>query len=108
MASAERLIVFAPGAGASSSSQWMQAWKQRLLELGRVETFDYPYQREGRRRPDPLPALVRAHGEAVDQHFQSERSLVLAGKSMGSRVGCHLSLERPVSALVCFGYPLVA
>jgi predicted alpha/beta-hydrolase family hydrolase len=25
---------------------------------------------------------------------------------MGGRVGCHLSLEEPVSGLVCFGYPL--
>jgi len=32
---------------------------------------------------------------------------VLAGKSMGSRVGCHVALEESsVRALVCFGYPL--
>src|SRR5919198_1348059 len=32
--------------------------------------------------------------------------VVLAGKSMGSRVGCHVALEDPVAALVCLGYPL--
>jgi hypothetical protein len=26
---------------------------------------------------------------------------------MGSRVGCHLSLEEPVEGLICLGYPLV-
>jgi uncharacterized protein len=32
--------------------------------------------------------------------------VVLIGKSMGSRIGCHVSLEEEVSALVCLGYPL--
>lgn len=32
--------------------------------------------------------------------------VVLIGKSMGSRIGCHVSLEEEISALVCLGYPL--
>jgi uncharacterized protein len=31
---------------------------------------------------------------------------VLAGKSMGGRVGCHVALVDPVEAVICFGYPL--
>ena len=31
---------------------------------------------------------------------------MLVGKSMGGRVGCHVSLERSVTGLVCLGYPL--
>ncbi len=34
------------------------------------------------------------------------KSVVLAGKSMGGRVGCHVALKEPVAALICFGYPL--
>lgn len=34
------------------------------------------------------------------------QKLVLAGKSMGGRVGCHVALEASVAGLICFGYPL--
>jgi uncharacterized protein len=106
----KRLILFAPGAGAPSSHPWMQNWKQRLSEIGEIETFDYDYMREGRKRPDPLPKLIAAHRKALqaarDKH--QSYSTVLIGKSMGGRVGCHLSLEEKVDGLVCLGYPLCA
>src|SRR5690606_36186237 len=62
----------------------------------------------GRKRPDPLPKLIAAHAEALEQATRRRRAgpVVLVGKSMGGRVGCHLALERPVAALVCLGYPL--
>ncbi len=101
------LILFAPGAGAPSGSAWMKGWAARLAELGRVVPFDYPYAVEGRRTPDRLPVLVAAHRAALEGARRGARGpVVLAGKSMGSRVGCHLSLEEPVDALVCLGYPL--
>src|SRR5205823_6277167 len=34
--------------------------------------------------------------------------LVLVGKSMGSRIGCHVATTDRASALVCLGYPLRA
>jgi hypothetical protein len=88
----------------------MVAWKKRLATLGPTITFDYPYMREGRRAPDRLPQLVAAHREALHQAMQEHRGpVVLAGKSMGSRVGCHLALEEPsIRAIICFGYPLKA
>lgn len=102
------LFLFAPGAGAPSTSAWMQAWKERLEALGKVVPFDYPYRLAGRRAPDPLPRLVEAHRAALAAARKGHRGpVVLAGKSMGSRIGCHVSLEEPVSGLVCFGYPLV-
>jgi uncharacterized protein len=101
-------LLFAHGAGAGAGSEWMRGWAARLRALGRVETFEYPYMRAGKKRPDRLPTLIEAHREALARARQGHTGpVVLAGKSMGSRVGCHLSLEEPVDALVCFGYPLV-
>jgi len=104
------LILFAPGAGAPSSHPWMQNWKVRLSEIGDVETFDYDYMREGRKRPDPLPKLIAAHRKALRQARERllAGSTILLGKSMGGRIGCHVSLEEKVDALVCLGYPLCA
>ena len=98
-------FLLAPGAGAPSSHPWMQRWKQRLSTIGEVELLDYRYMREGRRRPDPLPVLIAAHRERLAE-VRREGLQILIGKSMGGRVGCHVSLEEKVSGLVCLGYPL--
>jgi predicted alpha/beta-hydrolase family hydrolase len=102
------VILFAHGAGAPSSSAWMVGWKKRLGSIAPVATFDYPYMRERRKAPDPLPKLVAAHREALATALAlHDGPAVLAGKSMGSRVSCHVALEDPnAKALVCLGYPL--
>jgi predicted alpha/beta-hydrolase family hydrolase len=92
----------------------MQEWARRLGELGVVESFDYPYMKAGRKSPDKQPVLVAAHAAALAgarARHGADRKVVLAGKSMGSRMGCHLAVEQPeagIAALVCFGYPLRA
>ncbi|MEY2484783.1 MAG: uncharacterized protein QOH39_431 [Verrucomicrobiota bacterium] len=101
------VFLFATGAGAPSTHPWMQAWKERLARIGRTELFDYPYMREGRRRPDPLPQLVAAHRAALNQmQPAADESVFLIGKSMGGRIGCHVALEEKVSGVICLGYPL--
>src|SRR5450432_1962157 len=104
------LFVLAHGAGAPSSHPWMRQWAERLATLGAVEAFDYHYMQGKKRAPDPQPVLVRAHLAAIEQAVSRhpDHELVLVGKSMGSRIGCHAALERPVSRLVCLSYPLVA
>ncbi len=85
----------------------MQRWQERLEGIGRVVLFDYPYVQAGRRAPDRLPTLISAHRDALNAAREGHAGPVfLAGKSMGSRVGCHLALEESVDGLVCFGYPL--
>jgi uncharacterized protein len=105
-----RLILFAPGAGAPSSHPWMQNWKRRLSEIGEVETLDYDYMCAGRKRPDPLPQLIAAHRKALEAAREKHQpdSTFLIGKSMGGRIGCHVSLEEKVNGLICLGYPLCA
>ena len=85
----------------------MRHWAKLLREIGRVETLDYPYMLQRRKRPDPLPRLIAAHREALARAKRKFRGpVILIGKSMGSRVGCHLALEGKVHAVVCLGYPL--
>jgi predicted alpha/beta-hydrolase family hydrolase len=103
------LLLFAPGAGAPSTSAWMERWASRLATIGDVVRFDYPYVKAGRKSPDKLPALVAAHRAALAEAraARSDTRVVLVGKSMGGRVGCHVALEEQVAAVVCLGYPLM-
>jgi predicted alpha/beta-hydrolase family hydrolase len=102
-------FLFAPGAGAPSSHPWMERWKKRLTMIGDVETFDYDYMREGRKRPDRLPQLIATHRQALGTVRERVAGpIFLIGKSMGGRIGCHLALEENVNGLICLGYPLCA
>ncbi len=85
----------------------MRTFARLLLTIGPVEPLDYPYALAGRGRPDPLPRLIEAHRAALAAlRAKHDGPIVLAGKSMGGRVGCHVALVDPVQAVICFGYPL--
>lgn len=92
----------------------MRSFAELLGVLGTVRSFDYPYAQadaSGRRRkaPDKLDVLIEAHRQELAQVRALSAPgdvLVLAGKSMGGRVGCHVALQERVNGLVCFGYPL--
>ncbi|HEX9169059.1 MAG TPA: alpha/beta family hydrolase [Roseiarcus sp.] len=100
-------FLLAPGAGAPSSHSRMQTFARLLGAIGKVEPFDYPYMIEDRGRPDPLEKLIAAHRAALAAlRTKHDGPMVLAGKSMGGRVGCHVALVEPVAAVICFGYPL--
>ncbi len=100
-------FLLAPGAGAPSSHPRMRTFARLLGAIGPVQPFDYPYALEGRKRPDPLPKLIAAHRAALAAlRARHDGPIVLAGKSMGGRVGCHVALVDAVQAVICFGYPL--
>jgi len=87
----------------------MQRWKRPLSEIGDVLTFEYNYMIQGRRRPDPLPQLIATHRNALGTlRAKTSGPIFLIGKSMGGRIGCHVSLEENVNGLICLGYPLCA
>ncbi|XP_050269026.1 uncharacterized protein LOC126713332 isoform X2 [Quercus robur] len=108
------VVVFAHGAGAPSSSDWMIRWKEKLgkaLNAVEVVTFDYPYISGGKRRAPPkAEKLVEFHSDIVKKTVAKYpgHPLILAGKSMGSRVSCMVACEEDIgaSAIVCLGYPL--
>jgi predicted alpha/beta-hydrolase family hydrolase len=78
-----------------------------LESIGTVVAFDYAYAIEGRKTPDRLPRLIEAHRIALAGLRERHAGrIVLVGKSMGGRVGCHVALVEPVDAVICLGYPL--
>ena len=98
------ILLFAHGAGAGQAHPWMQRWASLLSRVGHVVPFEYPYMMRGRRAPDRLPVLLDRHRAVFDEvRAEGSGPIFLVGKSMGSRVGCHLSLERSVRGVVCFG-----
>ncbi|KAB5573481.1 hypothetical protein DKX38_000675 [Salix brachista] len=114
--SSSPVVVFAHGAGAPSSSDWMLRWKDMLknaLNAVEVVTFDYPYIAGGKKKAPPkAEKLVEFHKDIVKKTTDKYpgHPLILAGKSMGSRVSCMVAAEVDidVSAVICLGYPLKA
>jgi predicted alpha/beta-hydrolase family hydrolase len=107
---AEVGVLLAHGAGAGQNHPFMVAMREGLAAAGLgVLTFDYAYTAAGRKAPDRLDKLLDVHEAAAERLTGWCDRVVLAGKSMGGRVGSHLVGDRvwPVAALVYLGYPLV-
>jgi pimeloyl-ACP methyl ester carboxylesterase len=92
-------FLLAPGAGAPSMHPRMKTFAGLLASIGSVHSFDYAYATEGRKSPDRLPNLIDTHRAALDALRQKHSGpIVLVGKSMGGRVGCHVALVEKVAA----------
>lgn len=104
-------ILLAHGAGLGQHHPWMLLMRSRLVVAGHlVMTFDYTYMEAGRKAPDRLPKLLDVHEAVADSFSKRAGAILLAGKSMGGRVGSHLVADErcDTMGLVYLGYPLVA
>ena len=103
-------VLLAHGAGAGQDHPWIAAVRDGLAARGLfVMSFNYRYTEAGRKSPDRMPTLLAVHRAAADAMAAECDRVVLAGKSMGGRVGSHLAGDEgwPAAALVYFAYPLV-
>jgi predicted alpha/beta-hydrolase family hydrolase len=113
-ADAERLLVFAHGAGAGMQHRFMEAVADRLAQR-RIGTlrFQFPYMEQGRRSPDRPPvatATVRSAVLAANEHA-GDLALFAGGKSFGGRMTSTAAAEDSlpgVRGIVFFGFPLHA
>lgn len=102
-------VLLAHGAGVGQQHELMVRLRDGIHHGGfAVMTFDYPYMAAGRKSPDPHARLLTAHrAAAAELRRQTEQPIVLAGRSMGGRMGTYLAAEgEPCAGLVLFSYPL--
>jgi predicted alpha/beta-hydrolase family hydrolase len=109
---AERLFVFAHGAGAGMSHPFMLNLAARLADL-KIATlrYNFPYMERGGKRPDPPAVAEKAVSRAIETaaaRFPGVR-LLAGGKSFGGRMTSQvLSKVRslPAEGVVFVGFPL--
>jgi uncharacterized protein len=108
------VLVLAHGAGAGEAHPWMVRVARGLAVQGvSVVTFEFPYMRAGRTRPDQAPVLEAAYRTAWDEIMRDtppDTKRFAGGKSMGGRMASQVAATNgfapPADGLVFFGYPL--
>lgn len=121
---AKAQVVFAHGAGAAMSHEFMEQMTLLLNEAGvNVLRFNFPYMDKraitGKKYPpDRMPKLLICYQEVIEyvinQKDSSALPLFIGGKSMGSRAAASLvaepdlldvSLHEKIRGVFCLGYP---
>ncbi|RJG51212.1 alpha/beta fold hydrolase [Motilimonas pumila] len=106
---AEKVFIFAHGAGAGSDHEFMQTVAEQVAAAGiKVVRFDFPYmvrmKQEARRLPpNRMPQLLAAFTEVIEQYGQDQ--CFIGGKSMGGRMASHLTEHAAVQGVVMLGFP---
>lgn len=107
----ERLpvVLLAHGAGVNQDHPLQVSVRDGITERGfGVATFNYPYTEAGKRRPDRSETLLACHRSVADWiHEATGAGVVLAGRSMGGRIGTMLAADGyPARGVIALAYPL--
>lgn len=117
----DTLVVFAHGAGANMSHEFMETVAKGLAKSGvQVLRFNFLYMQanlaDGKRRPPDRAPKLLGHFEtqllAAYEALKPKR-IILLGKSMGGRMAAILSEnaelmeQAKVEGVICLGYPFV-
>ena len=111
-------LIFAHGAGADKSSEFMTRFTQLLNDAAySVTRFNFPYMdrkiaEDKKFPPDRMPKLLDCF-EQVLTDYEQDLPLYLIGKSMGGRVAATLSGDSEINSahltkikgVICLGYP---
>lgn len=117
----DTLVVFAHGAGANMSHEFMEAVAKGLSQTGiQVLRFNFLYMQanlaDGKRRPPDRAPKLLGHFEAqllAAYDALKPKRIILVGKSMGGRMAAILSenaelmQQAKVEGVICLGYPFV-
>ena len=106
------LVIFAHGAGADKSHEFMEQVSRYLNDHGiNVIRFNFSYMdvrlaQGNRRPPDRMPKLLKCF-ETIIEEVKTDLPVFLAGKSMGGRVAATLARDKTLNAqgVMCLGYP---
>lgn len=123
VANAKAQVIFAHGAGANMSHEFMDEISRQLNGSGiNVIRFNFPFMDKStltgkRYPPDKMPKLLSCYQAVIGyviEYLGTDLPLFLGGKSMGSRVAAMLVADATllpanvfakVSAVFCLGYP---
>ncbi|CAL1373560.1 unnamed protein product [Linum trigynum] len=104
------VVVFSPGPGCTVSSEWMISWKEMLedaLDAVEVITVQQLYS-SGELSRQYDAASYHGFCARMAARKYPGHPLVLAGRSLGSRLSCLVEAKEgvEVAAVICLGYPL--
>lgn len=108
------LFVFAHGAGAPASADFMEKITDGLVLRGiRVARFNFPYMQQRidsgtRRPPERAPKLIAQFAALI---VDIDQPMVIGGKSMGGRIASLVAAQSEsdhaanIKGIVCLGFP---
>ncbi|QUM75585.1 alpha/beta hydrolase [Moritella sp. 24] len=111
------LFVFAHGAGAPATSDFMEAIAKGLAQQGiRVARFNFPYMQQRidngtRRPPERAPKLIAQFQQLI---ASIDQPMVIGGKSMGGRMASlvasdpttdEITVNSKIKGIACLGFP---